>query len=183
MMNNLGGSLICLGLFISGCVVLSAPVGNSDFDYIETLDQLEGKYQNLGEGGTESIEFYLSRLIWPREADFDHEIIDTIEVLNVHKNTLIVRAVSEGIILKQNKFIEGEDFVMVDGRIRLKQDATFLGMRGEPIVGPYYESLELGVDQRGQGKLRQLSAGAALIYLAIPVGGVGKTDVRFPRIK
>ena len=40
---------------------------------------------------------------------------------------------------------------------------------GDPLVGPRYESYEIGLDAKGDGKYRSQGVGAGLSFLFFPV--------------
>ena len=71
-----------------------------------------------------------------------------------------------------------------DGRVMLKRDVGMAGLAvGEPVLGPYYTSIELGLDTRGQGKALQRFGLLGLGYLVVPLVVRGQTEARFLRIE
>jgi hypothetical protein len=176
--------LFSVVILLGGCFI-SRPPNNSAFGSIETTRDLEGVYQNIGEGKPENRPIYLSTLIWPKDKEINHNKIETIEVRVVSDNTIIIRALGRpdvGII-KEEKFIEGKDFEIHFGRIRLRQSVGFSGSKlGDPIVGPTYEDVELGLDIEGQGKYKDNYSVVGLVYLVLPVAMSESNEVRFVRI-
>jgi len=174
---------IGLAFMVAGCIS-SGPANNASFSRIGKIEDLEGVYQNRGEGPAHSYPVYLSRIIWPGGSGVYDASIATIEVRKVAPDTLRVRVVADGVVQKESLFIQGKDFDLTSGRIRLKQSAGVMGFKaGEPLVGPTYESAELGLDESGQGKYRESSAVAGLVYLFLPIAVGEDRDVRFPRLK
>lgn len=173
--------LICIAFMLGGCVFISKPDNNVDFERVEKIKQLEGTYLNLGVGGKGSNSTYLSRLIWPN-SDIDHKSVLTIDVRTTD-NVLVVKATGKDGILRESKFVEGKDFELDSGRIRLKWKLGIAGFAsGEPMLGPYYEHAELGIDKRGSGKYQSGGGVAGLVYLFLPVAIVGNDEVRFEKV-
>ncbi|TAM45794.1 MAG: hypothetical protein EPN55_07235 [Gammaproteobacteria bacterium] len=169
-------------LIISGCIS-SGPDNNAGFGHIEKIEDIEGIYKNSGEGRTSSHTIYLSRIIWPKEKGLEHKDIETIHVRKIDNHTLVVKAVVNTVVKKESTFVEGKDFEIGNGRIRLNLGGGIAGLKaGEPLVGPYYESAELGLDSRGHGKYRKSFATAGLVYLFLPIAIGGNEDVRFIRL-
>lgn len=174
-------SLICIALMLDGCLI-SRPGNNVGFDNVEKIKQLEGIYSNLGEGGKGSAPIYLSRLIWPN-TDIDHKSVVSIEVRAISGTMLVVKANGKNGGMHESTFAEGKDFELHSGRIRLKNKLAIAGFKsGEPMVGPYYENAELGIDQRGSGKYRMQGAVAGLVYLFLPLALGVNEEVRFEKI-
>jgi hypothetical protein len=169
---------------MGGCIGYSSPPGNVAFDHIETLKDLEGVYQNLGEGGWREKPFYLSMLIWPRRTERDHGIIKTIEIRVNSENALVVKASDGKSIIKEETFIEGKHFKVRSGRIQLNRIGFAFHPKGgdDPFVGPGYESGELGLDRNGQGKYQEISAYAGLIYSFFPMGVLDRKEMRFLKL-
>ena len=165
---------------VAGCIS-SGPQNNVGFGRIEKPTELEGVYKNLGEGGQGGRPVYLSAVIWP--AGLDNASITAIEVRAVSDTTLVVKALKENDVVKEAKFVEGIDFELSSGRIRLKHHVGFSGATGgNPYLGPYSESTELGLDQYGHGKYREEGRAAGLAFLVVPMVGGVRDDVRFVRI-
>jgi hypothetical protein len=174
--------LFSLVLLLGGCIT-TGPTDNVDFGKIETIRELEGVYQNLGEREQGAPPVYLSRVIWPEAAGIDHAAITAIEVRLLSPNTLGVRASSKDGVEKESTFVEGKDFEIHSGHIRLKQNVGIAGFKsGEPVVGPYYERDELGLDRKGHGKLSKQGGFVGLVMMLIPMAIGVSEEVRFIRI-
>ncbi|HEX9757482.1 MAG TPA: hypothetical protein VGB26_06730 [Nitrospiria bacterium] len=174
--------LFSLVLLLGGCIT-TGPTNNVDFGKIETIRELEGVYQNLGEREQGAYPIYLSQVIWPKTVGIDHAAITTIEVRLLNPNTLGVRASSNNGVEKEDTFVEGKDFEIHSGRIRLKQSFRIAGFRsGDLIVGPTYERDELGLDRKGHGKLSKQGGFVGLVVSLIPMAIGVNEDVRFVRI-
>ena len=176
--------LFSLVLLLGGCrYISSGPTNNVDFGKIETIRELEGVYQNLGEREQGAPPIYLSEVIWPKTEGIAHAAITTIEVKLLNPNTLGVRASSKNDVEKEDTFVEGKDFEIHSGRIRLKQSFTIGGFTpGEAVVGPFYERDDLGIDRKGHGKLRKQGGFVGLAFLLIPLASGANEEVRFIRI-
>lgn len=173
-------SLFSLVFLLNGCIT-SGPTDNAGFDKIETLKELEGVYQNLGEGEQGESPVYLSEVIWPKTVGIPHALITTIEVRLLSPNSLGVRAKSRVGVAKEDTFVEGTDFEIHSGRIRLKHRVGSGGDINPVLYGPYYERHELGLDTKGHGKLRRQDGFVGLL-MVMPIAGVTSEAVRFVRI-
>jgi hypothetical protein len=175
---------LCIVTLLGGCVNLRPP-GNSDFTDIRSLRDLDGKYQNQGEraGKANLRPAYLSAVVWSGANEMTHAKIDTIEVKMLNDTTVVVRALKSGHVEKESLFVEGQDFEFKSGRIRLKRRQWIMGFeRGDVVVGPAYENVELGLDKKGAGKYRNEGGVAGLAFLFLPIAFGGREDVRFVRL-
>lgn len=174
--------LFSLVLLLGGCHI-TGPTDNVDFSKIETIKELEGVYQNLGEREQGAPPTYLSEVIWPKSGGIAHAAITTIEVRLMSPSILMVRASSINGVEKEDTFVEGKDFEIHSGRIRLNQSFRIAGFRsGDPLVGPFYEGAELGLDRKAHGKLSTQGGFVGLVYMHIPLALGTKQEVRFVRI-
>ena len=172
----------CLALLLTGCVSFRPPE-NTDFGRIESLHDLEGVYQNRGKRAQDGPPVYLSAVIWPNRTEINHSAVIAVEVSVAGSGTITVKALRRYGVEKEDTFVEGKDFELHSGRIRLKQTAGIAGFKaGEPLVGPYHESIELGLDEQGHGAYKQQVSAAGLAYLVIPIAVSGSDEVRFIRI-
>lgn len=168
---------------VAGCVQTSP--NNSDFEGIRSLYDLQGIYQNRGERSDAGTPYpiFLSAILWPKE-ELNHVEVETIEVKALSADSIVVRAISKRGVEREGTFFEGQQLKVADGRIRLKQEIRIAGTRpGEPLVGPAYEHLELGIDRRGQGKYRKEDAAVGLVYLFLPFAFAEREDLRFLRVE
>jgi len=176
--------LLTLVVLQSGCINFG-PKDNVDFGQIESITDLEGVYQNAGEEDNKYADparpTYLSSIIWPKAKDFNHKAVETIAVRAVGHDTLVVKAIGNGKTIKEGTFVEGKDFILRSGRIQLEWHLLPGHGAGNPLIGIYYEDIDLGLDQRGHGKFRVSGALAGLIYV-IPMVLGGYDDVRFVKI-
>ena len=171
--------LISLMIVVGGCVS-SAPHDNADFRSVDQLRALDGTYQNRGEGEEGLRTIFLSGLVWPSATNIDHHVVTTVEVRAADDHSLLVRAYATDALVKEELFIQGEDFTLHGGRIRLTHGLHIAGFKsGEPLIGSYYENTELGIDQTGQGKFRPKGAVAGFVYALLPMALGSREDVRF----
>ena len=174
--------LFGLVLLLDGCIT-TGPPDNVDLGEIKTIRDVEGNYQNRGEGEPGTRPIYLSAQIWPNIVKMDHAAVETIEVKVVNDNTLVVKALRKDGVEKEDTFIEGKNFELHSGRIRLQQGVGFMGLKsGEPVVGPNFGRVELGLDKKGHGKLRTQGGFVGLVYMVIPLAIGISEEVRFVRI-
>ena len=172
--------LFSLVLLLNGCNSYR-PTDNVSFDKIETLKELEGVYQNLGEGEQGHLPVYLSKVIWPKPEGIRHDLITTIEVRLLSPNSLGVRARRGVGVEKEDTFVEGKDFEIHSGRIRLKHGFGSAGDIDPILYGPYFARHELGLDTKAHGKLRKQEGFIGLL-MVVPVAAVMSEEVRFVRI-
>lgn len=179
-MRRLG--FVLLGLVLSGCILRSAPVDNAAFRSVDSLKELEGVYQNLGEGASAGHPVYLSSLIWPSQG-IPHHSITTVSVNAHDEETLIVRAFRDEHIEREDTFVRARDFRFRDGRILLSRRWAPLNYGGDdPTVGPRYEIYELGLDTEGSGKYRSHASFAGLVLMIFPAAISATEEVRFLRL-
>lgn len=168
---------------LAGCV--TAPINDADFGNVNSVFDIQGTYQNSGERGSNGVEspIYLSTLIWPNHSEIKHAAIELVEVRAISPKSVVVRALEKNLVVKEETFTEGEQFEFHNGRIRLNLEVRIAGFRrGEPVVGPVYESVELGIDKDGNGKRRSDGAFVGLVYLMFPLAIAIREDVRFVKI-
>ena len=97
-------SFICLLVAcLSGCFT-SGPEDNASFGNINALADLDGIYQNAGDGGSDSGTLYLSKIVWPKDTTLDHKSIDQIEVRSTNATALTVTARAGGTPVKVQQF-------------------------------------------------------------------------------
>jgi hypothetical protein len=175
---------ICLLIINSGCVFINKSPDGPPLTHVSSLKELEGSYQNKATGGDPHNPFMLSKIIWAYDESINHNHIHIIAVRAMDNNTLEVKALnSAGETLKTDCFICNKQFKFVDGKICLRSGwHTMLGP-DDPVLGPKYEWIELGLDTKGDGKYRSGGSVAGLAYLFFPVIAVGEKDVRFVKIK
>lgn len=169
-------------LQVSGCSYHSAPPDNVAFLPVENLLEFAGIYRNLGEGGPQGKPVYLSSLIW-NSRDLDHSTFTAVEVQVADANTLVVRALSEDKIAREETFVREKDFRIEQGRIQLLWRWALFNYGGDDVlVGPRYELSELGLDVNRDVKYSSRAAGAGLIFLLFPVAISDTQEVRFLRL-
>ena len=150
---------LCITLILSGCFSFNTvPKDNAEFAAIEHLSDLDGIYQNQGEGESGPAPYYLSTLIWPKEKIAPKTFM-TIEVKAINETTIQIKGKGwADTVVKERILIEGKDFDLHSGRIILRKQIGVSGFQsGEVIVGPYSNNSELGLDQQGHGKLKDSS--------------------------
>lgn len=173
--------LLALAVLVAGCSA-SAPPRNLEFMPVDDLASLAGTYRNLGEGGGDR-PVYLASLLWPDDEELAVDRVETVEVATDGPEALVVTAHGTAGEMKRSRFVRGEDFELQDGRIRLRRGLGLAGLKAdEPLLGPYYESTELGLDTAGDAKWSQHVTVAGLAFLIVPVAMDSREEVRFPRL-
>lgn len=125
---------------------------------------------------------FLSAILWPKET-LKHSEIETIEITAINADSLVVRALSKRGAEKESTFSEGEHFQIVGGRIRLKEESRMWRGKGDPLFGPTYEHVALGIDRQGQGQYRKDGAGLGLVFMFLPIGYGNRGNMRFLRVE
>src|SRR5450631_1348079 len=190
------------GLFLSGCIILnSAPKENLEFSQSADIQDLKGIYKNLGDPAS----LYLSELIWrdrtpslptdPFVKDIRGNLvreqyiidksgimirdsdIDFVEVISREKS-LKINAIKGQCIVSRKEYVVGRDFTLTEGKIILRKEVHSLTRgSGDPIVGPSYEKVELGLDAKGNGKYKSQTYFAGLVFMLFPMAGGGADEV------
>lgn len=176
--------IFLLPLLLGSCVS-SAPLNNLPFSTVTSIEQFLGKYKNKGEGGNDSAQaIYLSKILWPNDSSFDHQLIEVIEVKRHSQETLLVNGLANNQILKTKLFTYNKDFKIVDGVINLKNEAGVAGFKsGEPMLGIYTQSSKIGLDEKGHGKFQSHGAATGLAFMFLPIAISDSSNVRFNRIE
>lgn len=174
--------LIVIVFIVSGCVYRSAPPDNVPFKSTTSLNQLVGVYHNRGIGPVGGPAVYLSALIWG-DKPVRHDSIDRIEVKAQGDNTLVVRAMSGGALIRESSFVEGKDFVLDAGMLSVTHGCSFVGEEpGAMVAGTECTKVMFGLDSRGEGKATFKSTVAGVAFLVFPVVGSSTDQIRFARI-
>ena len=176
-------------ILLSGCYFTSEPPANAGFDHIEHLNDLDGIYQNLGEGGPDTDTtyltdtIYLSEIIWPDAVVGDHLQIERIEVRTIDAGSVAVTAFGwDSVVKKQENFVEGEDFTLNDGIIQMHRDVSGILSAKVGAVAVFSQGVELGIDKTGHGKYGGKGSHLGTVFVVIPVAGGARDDVRFERL-
>ncbi|MHB8621786.1 MAG: hypothetical protein ACYDBA_00280 [Sulfuricaulis sp.] len=112
-----------------------------------------------------------------------HNEIELMQVM-VFDQTVSVNAIQNGCIIFTKKYVVGRDFDISGGKITIHQEVHMLPERtGDPRVGPSIEKIELGLDTNGNGKWREGTYFAGLIFLFAPVEISDVHNVKFERIE
>ena len=175
--------LLFLCVLGASCVLFTAPKNDVEFAIVKNISALAGTYQNKGETGGNVPPIYLSSILWP-DKKLDHRAIETIRVKVASEKSLLVSALSGGQIVKEDAFVEGKDFRLISGQIQVANEikTSWAYPAGNPFIGIMYGNRILGLDERGDGKLRSTEALAGTAFLVIPVAGGSRDNVRFPRV-
>jgi hypothetical protein len=174
---------------LSGCDFSAAPPADVGFDDIEELNDLDGVYQNLGEGGPDTDTtyltdtIYLSEIIWPDATSSDHLQIERIEVRAIDASSVTVTAFGwDGAVKKQENFVEGEDFTLNDGKIQMRGDVSGILSTKVGAVEVFSEGVELGIDKTGHGIYRGTESYVGAAFVVTPIAAGARNDVRFERL-
>jgi len=171
-------------VYLSGCVLSSAPDDNAEFYKISRLSELAGVYQNKGNPSG-----YLSQKIWPdiseifpdmeeiKTFDTGHEAIELIEVIP-KDDSLVVKAIRNGCSVYEKSYVLGRDFDISRGKVVIHREAHLLSRgSGDVLAGPSYEDVTLGIDTGKQGKSRSKSYAAGLVFMVMPVAISVTSDI------
>jgi hypothetical protein len=177
---------LVIAVALTGCFA-SKPPGNVGFARAPSLHDLEGTYENRGEGNPKHDDYptRLSEIIWPKEPVSFHALIGTIQVRADGETTLIVRAEElGGGLAREQTFTAGKDFEFRSGRLLLH--GGWKNSLSEPEAGGLFlmhQSRELGIDSKGEGKYKGTEDVIGAAYLVVPIAVHGTTEVRFVRLK
>lgn len=181
--------MISIVLIANSCVSISTPPNNEPFVEIHSLKQVEGIYQNKGIGDDPEHPPFLSEFIWSQPFldkyySLNHKKISAIEVLVSADSKINFMALDDNnTILHSSTFTNGEDFELKKGKIIIYSGWHLLEAADDPLAGPKYARIELGLDTQGRFKYRNIGGGAGLVYMVIPLAIVGKYEARFKKIK
>jgi hypothetical protein len=175
---------LILLLFVSSCSYYSGPAEKVQIAESTQINHLSGLYQNAGDPSG-----YLSQFIWGKDplhasiqqSNVEHHQIEVIQVM-ANDNNVIIKAISNGCVLHQAKYIHGKDFEINNGKILLHAE-NFLISRGsdDPLLGPSSQKVSLMLDVSGDGIYRDESFAAGLVYLLIPVAVSNVSEIRFEK--
>jgi len=161
-----------------GCVSKVMPVGDTGFKIIQDIKELDGCYENLGVSGRKW-KANLSSFLWGGKK-IKHEKIKTICVSNIDENTIsIVGKSSKYKNIYIQKYSKGKDFRIKSGTITVKSK---VGIVNDNMAGPTYESVIIGLDKEGNGRVNSGMSFAG-IALLIPIVMHESRVYRFLRIK
>jgi len=175
--------ILLAGLIAQGCVT-SGPPANVGFKQASELEEFEGVYRNAGEVKEGYPKTYLSALIWPDSNGVPHETVSRVEVRGAEKNALNVRAWMDTVLIREQTFARGKDFDVKEGRLLIRHHvgAHANNKSGDPFLGFEGHTVELGLDRRGEGKSRETTQFAGLVYLVMPIAMSEAREARFVRI-
>lgn len=169
-----------------GACVVSKPPQNVGFGRATTLHDFEGAYTNLGEVKKGDPAIALSSIIWPNDKAMKHGNIPTIDVRAEGDTGLVVRAIgTDGDAVKTSTFTRGVQFDLHEGRLRLKRKSQGVApdAEGGVFLGVGTETVELGIDARGDVKYKSTISAAGVVFLVVPIVAGGITEIRFRRLQ
>ena len=144
-----------------GCVSKVAPVGDAGFKKIQDIKELNGCYKNVGESGNKR-KTDLSYFIW-KDKKIEHKNITTMCVSTIDSNSIsLIGKDKNNKTLYTQKYSKGNDFTIESGKITLKNK---LGVANDNFAGATYESVVIGLDTEGNGRVQRgdTFAGVALL--------------------
>ena len=159
------------------------PLGDTGFAAAGNLHAFEGCFSNVGEADKGVGVQLLSAIIWPA-TDLDHKSVEVVKVDAERSDTLHVSAIGAGRVLRDDRFVEGRDFHLVDGRIKLKTHVVgSAGTEpGNPAIGVGSEGTTLGLDRAGNGRVSNTNNFVGTAFLVLPVAMHGSDATRFKRL-
>ena len=167
---------LALLLFFAGCVSSEVTENDSGFAESQGLEAFIGCYRNCSDPSDGSAPVCLPSIIWPDQFTAETHP-QAVHIQKGDGKSLVASAISDGAVLKQSQFREGEDFEFKAGHIELKRDYVASGARepGNPFIGVVTSETLLGLDDSRQGRISQSTAFAGTGFLIIPVAG--KTSI------
>tara|TARA_B100000749_G_C18350431_1_gene433011 strand:- start:206 stop:754 length:549 start_codon:yes stop_codon:yes gene_type:complete len=159
-------------LFFAGCASTEVAEEDTGFASSPSLEAFVGCYRNCSDPSDGSAQTCLSSIIWPDGFEAETRP-QAVLIEKGHGESLVASAISDGVVLKQSQFREGEDFEFTSGRIELKRDYAASGARepGNPFIGIMTSKTMLGLNASGQGRISQSTTFAGTGFLIIPIAG------------
>ncbi len=174
---------IFLFLQLPACAFHTQPENNSEYYYISELAELDGVYRNKGNPSGYLSILVLGDLPTITDGKIQHESIDLIDV-SVTGTSINVKAVKANCSVYEKNYIAGQDFDVGDGKITLRRKFNLITRGGDdPLLGPSYEEITLGIDQEKQGKSTNVSYAAGLVFAIVPIAASATTEVRYERLE
>lgn len=163
---------IAMCLFFAGCASTEVAEEDTGFAKSPSLEAFIGCYRNCSVPSNGSPPVCLSSIIWPESFTAETRP-EAVHIQKGDDESLVASAISDGVLIKQSRFSEGEDFEFKAGRIELKRDYVASSARepGNPFIGVVTSKTLLGLDDSGQGRISQSTAFAGTGFLIIPVAG------------
>lgn len=162
------------GSIISGCTFYVKPKKELEFFAIKKLAELNGIYKNKG-----NPKGYLSTLFFKR---LPAEDILYIQVKTTN-DTINLSAIDKNCKTYTKQYINKKDFQIKEGKITIKEEFHLLSRGGDdPLVGPSYEKIVLGLDKNSDAAYKTKVRGAGLIYLFFPAAFSSDEDLRFQKL-
>jgi len=171
--------IILIIITLQGCASISTPSNDVNFSRISKINDFVGCYKNFGETQSKDIKYYLSLKIWPT-SKINHKTIKFIRVVSVSDKKLKVTAETDNHIIKESIFTDGKEFKIEDGLIVIK--SKYMGGVENVFIGAGHESVVLGLDERGDGRLNQKSTFIGTGFIFIPMAVYSNHSVRFKKL-
>lgn len=158
------------------------PPGNLPFAAGATGAEISGCFAEQGEAEDETQTPFLSTWLWPdvaRDAG-----ITMVSFVAAPDGAIVVNALAGAQNVIRERTIPAS--ARRDGRVGLAGGFWFSpfwnqGFEPPPLVGPYSEHTELGVDTAGDLKLRRSGWAFGLVFLLIPFAFADDEQYRFRR--
>lgn len=177
--------LVVQFVLLAGCSVNTQPDNDSGFWSVPSLSSFNGCYLNKAESAGDAQPRSLSSLLWPDISVVLQQDIEHINVQNDEHNGFKVYGVDgAGEVVKYSHFFESEHFSYRDGVLLIKQVsmASAAAESGNPFIGFGQQTLKLGLDVNGHGRLEDTADFAGSAFIVIPVVGRVRDVYRFQRI-
>lgn len=173
---------LLLLLLLGGCRMVGGPPGNLPFAKGKEVAAIRGCFAELGAGEDATRPPVLSAWLWP-DAARDPSITSVCFEPRA-EGGLVVEARAGRSVVRTRTI---ETLPQRPGRIRLPGGTWFSpffnqGDEPPPIVGPYAERSELGLDTAGDLKLRRKGWAAGLAFLVVPIFVTSDEHFRFARL-
>ena len=161
---------LALILLLVGCRTVSVPPGNLPFAADTAGAAISGCFAEQGEAAEgEKYAPFLSTWLWPDAArDAGIAVVSFVPAAD---GAIVVRALTSGQNATRELAIPAS--ARRDGRVALEGGFWFSpfwnqGSEPPPLVGPYSEDTELGLDTAGDLKVRRSAWVVGLVFLLIP---------------
>lgn len=179
---QLAGGLIGLSLACAGCIATNSDrlAPETRFRPLSAVTELTGVFRNQGASRSGQWKPLLSDYLFPRARLTAPRAEIRFSVPTA--SHLRCEAVVDGTVVASRVLVEGRDFRLEDGCVRLADGLDEAGVM-EGGIGITTEVSRLGLIDNGDMVLRCDGGGAGLMLFIVPMAVTGRVEAAFERIR